>query len=81
MRDTRVRARPDLRARALVVGQRVVGVRKLVEDAALARLLHGDGDVARLLHPTGLGGEDDPCAVSSHGLAALQPRETHAVCR
>src|SRR5206468_957957 len=50
VRDAPAGVAPDLRAGGLVVHARVVGVRELVEHAALAVALHLLGEIARVLH-------------------------------
>lgn len=71
MRDAAFGLLPQLGTGGFVVRQRIVGVGKLVEDDALAFLLHRVGQVARILHATLDGGQDDFRTVGCHALAAL----------
>ncbi len=71
MGDLAVGIAPDLGAGTFVMGPRVVGIAELVEDDALAILLHLLGHVARIFHAARLGRQDDLGAVGGHALAPL----------
>ena len=62
---------PDLRARALIVGERIIGIGELVKNDALALAAHALGDVARHLHATRSRDQDQLCAERAHRLPAL----------
>src|ERR1019366_5058434 len=84
VRDAAARIAPDLRARGLVVDARVVGVGELVEDPALAFLLHLLGEVARVLDAGRARRQDQLGAEGLHRLSPLDAQvlrhdEKHAV--
>jgi hypothetical protein len=53
------------------VRQRIIGIRELIEDGALAFGTHPFGDVARGFHSTGLRRQHELGAVGAHRLDAL----------
>ena len=84
MRNLALGIAPDFRTRALVVGKRIVGIGKLVEDQSLPVRLHLLGNVARPFHAAFLGREHEPRAECRHALAAFDRKvfghdEDHSV--
>ncbi len=71
VRDAPFGVAPDLGAGGFVVRERIVGVRELVEDHALAFALHLVGQVARELHAALDRRQHDLGAIGGHALAAL----------
>src|SRR3954471_15972901 len=71
MGDLPLGVAPDFRPGGLVMRERVVRVRELVEHDALAFAHHLLRKVSRAFHPAFLRRDDDLRAVGAHGLPAL----------
>ncbi len=72
MRDASAGLVPDLGPGASIVRKRIVRIAELIEDDAASLVAHPLGDVARRLHPAGLGRENDFGAERGHRLPPLQ---------
>ena len=72
VRDPALRVAPDFRPRAAIVRQRIVGIRELIEDDALAGCTHLVGEIARALHAAALRHQHEFGAVRAHRLPALE---------
>jgi hypothetical protein len=70
VRDAPAGLLPQFRAGRLVVDARVVGVGELVQYPALARLLHGLGQITREFHAPAFGSQDQ---FGTKGLHRLRP--------
>ena len=72
VRDRPAGVAPDLGTRSAVVRERIVGIRELVEDDALALVAHLLREVARVLHAAGLRRQHELGAVRAHRLPTLE---------